>query len=138
MSPESVENKPVVPQPSSVVPEPASVPANQPAKEIRRERRAFRRRPVKARVRIQTDPLGIAPFTDVSPLNFSEGGICFVTSKELTPGKSITIDIQKASTGKQMKSEAEIRWTKAVADSKFHVGCVWKRRLNFTELQHFM
>jgi hypothetical protein len=138
MSPEPIESKPVVQEAVSGGGPTGTLPVSQPGKEIRRERRAFRRRPVKARVRIQTDPLGMAPFLDVSPLNFSEGGICFVTSKELTPGKLITIDIQRATSGKQFKSEAQILWTKAVAEKQFHVGCQWKRRLNFTELQHFM
>jgi hypothetical protein len=131
MSTELSQSKPVVQES-----EPG--PAGQPGKETRRERRAFRRRPVRAKVRIQTDPLGMAPFFEVSALNFSEGGICFVTSKELTCGNRITIDIQRANTGKQLKSEADVLWTKAVAENKFHVGCQWKRRLNFTDLQHFM
>jgi hypothetical protein len=131
MSPDPTSSK-------TVVQEPQSAPADPPAKGTRRERRAFRRRPVRAKVRIQIDPLGMAPFVEVSPLNFSEGGICFVTTKELVAGKHLTIDIQRAGTGKQLKTEAEILWTKAVAENKFHVGCQWKRRLNFTDLQHFM
>jgi PilZ domain len=138
MSPESSESKSAVQESAASPPPSGAAAVVRPGEEVRRERRAFRRRPVRAKVRIQTDPLGMAPFFDVSASNFSEGGICFVTSKELTPGTRITVDIQRASTGKQLKSEADIRWTKAVAEKQFHVGCQWKRRLNFTELQHFM
>src|SRR5260370_27843651 len=62
MSPEPTSSK-------TVVQEPQSAPADSPAKGTRRERRAFRRRPVRAKVRIQIDPLGMAPFVEVSPLN---------------------------------------------------------------------
>ena len=78
-------------------------------KPAQKERRAFRRRPFRARVRIQTDALGMGPMVEVVGLNISEAGICFTTPKEVKVGKLVTVEISRQSTGKQAKWEAELR-----------------------------
>src|SRR5262245_63344525 len=82
------------------------------AKPMQKERRAFRRRSFRARVRIQTDTLGMGPMVEVVGLNISEGGISFTTPKEVKVGKPVTIEISRQSTGKQSKWEAEVKWVK--------------------------
>ena len=107
-------------------------------KPAQKERRAFRRRPFRARVRIQTDALGMGPMVEVVGLNISEAGICFTTPKEVKVGKLVTVEISRQSTGKQAKWEAEVKWVKPVDEKHFHAGCVWRRRLNFTDIQNFL
>src|SRR5713101_1269522 len=97
----------------------------EPPKAPQKERRAFRRRAFRARVRIQTDSLGMGPLLEVTGLNISEGGIAFAAPKEITIGK-------------QSKWEAEVKWVKPVNDKQFHAGCMWRRRLNFTDIQNFL
>jgi hypothetical protein len=110
----------------------------EPPKPAQKERRAFRRRAFRARVRIQTDTLGMGPLVEVTGLNISEGGICFTTPKEVKVGKPITVEISRQSTGKQTKWEAEVKWIKPADENHFHAGCVWRRRLNFTDIQNFL
>jgi hypothetical protein len=108
------------------------------SKPPQKERRAFRRRPFRARVRIQTDSLGMGPLLEVSGLNISEGGIAFAASKEVKVGKLIVIEILRPSIGKQSKWEAEVKWIKPMNEKQFHAGCMWRRRLNFTDIQTFL
>jgi hypothetical protein len=108
------------------------------AKPAQKERRAFRRRLFRARVRIQTDTLGMGPMVEVVGLNISEGGISFTTPKEVKVGKPLTVEISRQSTGKQAKWEAEVKWVKALDEKQFHAGCMWRRRLNFTDIQNFL
>ncbi len=108
------------------------------SKPPQKERRAFRRRPFRARVRIQTDTLGMGPLLEVTGLNISEGGIAFAVSKEVRIGKPIVIEIVRPSIGKQAKWEAEVKWVKTVSEKQFHAGCMWRRRLNFTDIQTFL
>jgi len=108
------------------------------AKPTQKERRAFRRRAFRARVRIQTDTLGMGPMVEVVGLNISEGGISFATPKEIKVGKPVTVEISRQSTGKQSKWEAEVKWVKPLDEKKFHAGCMWRRRLNFTDIQNFL
>jgi hypothetical protein len=103
-----------------------------------KERRAFRRRQFRARVRIQTDSLGMGPMVEVVGLNISEGGIAFTTPKEVKVGKLITIEVSRLSTGKQSKWEAEVKWISALNEKQFNSGCMWRRRLNFTDIQNFL
>jgi hypothetical protein len=103
-----------------------------------KERRAFRRRPFRARVRIQTDALGMGPMVEVVGLNISEGGIAFTTPKEVKIGKLITIEVTRQSTGKQSKWEAEVKWITPLNEKQFNSGCMWRRRLNFTDIQNFL
>jgi hypothetical protein len=103
-----------------------------------KERRAFRRRPFRARVRIQTDALGMGPMVEVVGLNISEAGICFTTPKEVKVGKPVTIEISRQSTGKQAKWEAEVKWVQPLDEKQFNAGCMWRRRLNFTDIQNFL
>jgi hypothetical protein len=103
-----------------------------------KERRAFRRRPFRARVRIQTDALGMGPMVEVVGLNISEAGICFTTPKEVKVGKPVTVEISRQSTGKQTKWEAEVKWVKPIDEKHFNAGCMWRRRLNFTDIQNFL
>ncbi len=110
--------------------------ASQPPQ--RKERRAFRRRPFRARVRIQTDTLGMGPMVDVVGLNISEGGIAFTTPKEVKVGKLVTIEISRQSTGKQSKWEAEIKWINPLNEKQFNAGGMWRRRLNFTDIQNYL
>ena len=122
MSPETAPNPEVVPEPKG------------PPK----ERRAFRRRPFRARVRIQTDSLGMGPMLEVNGLNISEGGIAFAVSREMKVGKLVVIEIVRQSIGKQSKWEAEVKWIKPMNEKQFHAGCMWRRRLNFTDIQTFL
>jgi hypothetical protein len=108
------------------------------AKPAQKERRAFRRRPFRARVRIQTDALGMGPMVEVVGLNISEGGISFTTPKEVKVGKPVTVEISRQSTGKQSKWEAEVKWVKPLDEKQFHAGCMWRRRLNFLDIQNFL
>ena len=103
-----------------------------------KERRAFRRRPFRARVRIQTDALGMGPMVEVTGLNISEGGICFTTPKEVKVGKPVIVEISRQSTGKQTKWEAEVKWIKPLNEKQFNAGCAWRKRLNFTDIQNFL
>ncbi len=103
-----------------------------------KERRAFRRRAFRARVRIQTDALGMGPMVEVIGLNISEGGIAFTTPKEVKIGKLITIEVSRQSTGKQSKWEAEVKWINPLNEKQFNSGCMWRRRLNFTDIQNFL
>jgi hypothetical protein len=123
MSPETAPNPEVVPE---------------APKAPQKERRAFRRRPFRARVRIQTDPLGMGPLLEVAGLNISEGGIAFVVSREMKVGKLVVIEIVRQSIGKQSKWEAEVKWIKPMSEKQFHAGCMWRRRLNFTDIQTFL
>src|SRR6516165_1910938 len=79
-----------------------------------KERRAFRRRQFRARVRIQTDSLGMGPMVEVVGLYISEGGIAFTTPKEVKVGKPVTVEVSRQSTGKQTKWEAEVKWVKPI------------------------
>src|SRR5438874_2382228 len=63
-------------------PEAGQEAGKEPTKPAQKERRAFRRRPFRARVRIQTDALGMGPMVEVVGMNISEAGICFTTPKE--------------------------------------------------------
>lgn len=110
----------------------------EPAKAPQKERRAFRRRAFRARVRIQTDSLGMGPMVEVVGLNICEGGIAFTTPKEVKVGKLITIEITRQSTGKQLKWEAEVKWINPLNEKEFKMGCMWRRRLNFTDIQNFL
>ena len=103
-----------------------------------KERRAFRRRPFRARVRVQTDSLGMGPLMEVTGLNISEGGIAFAAPKEIQVGKPIVVEIIRTSIGKMSKWEAEVKWVKPVNEKQFHAGCMWRRRLNFTDIQTFL
>jgi hypothetical protein len=103
-----------------------------------KERRAFRRRSFRARVRIQTDALGMGPMVEVVGLNICEAGICFTTPKEVKVGKPVTVEISRQSTGKQAKWEAEVKWVKPIDEKHFNAGCMWRRRLNFTDIQNFL
>jgi hypothetical protein len=127
MSPETTPN-----------PETGQAAVKEVPKPAQKERRAFRRRPFRARVRIQTDALGMGPLVEVSGLNISEGGISFTTPKEVKIGKLITVEISRQSTGKQTKWEAEVKWVKPLNEKQFHAGCMWRRRLNFTDIQNFL
>ncbi len=129
MSPEASPNPEIVKE----TPKPAP----------QKERRAFRRRPFRARVRIQTDSLGMGPMLEVAGLNICEGGIAFTLSandsaKRIIVGKPITIEISRQSTGKQSKWEAEVKWICALNEKEFHAGCMWRRRLNFTDIQNYL
>jgi hypothetical protein len=119
-------------------PEVGQVAGKEPTKPAQKERRAFRRRAFRARVRIQTDSLGMGPMVEVVGLNISEGGICFATPKEVKVGKPLTVEISRQSTGKQSKWEAEVKWVKPLDEKQFHAGCMWRRRLNFLDIQNFL
>jgi PilZ domain len=109
-----------------------------PGRLVQKERRAFRRRPFRARVRIQTDALGMGPMIEVTGLNISEGGIAFTSPKAVTVGKPVVIEITRQSVGKQTKWEAEVKWSLPLNEKQFNVGCIWRRRLNFTDIQNFL
>jgi len=123
---------------STPTPEAGKVAGVESPKPTQKERRAFRRRAFRARVRIQTDALGMGPLVDVVGLNISEGGICFTSPKEVKVGKPITVEISRQSTGKQSKWEAEVKWVLPADGDKFSAGCVWRRRLNFTDIQNYL
>ena len=79
---------------------------------VSKERRAFRRRPFRAKLYFQTDELGLTPLMEACPINVSEDGVCFKTQTTLTPRALVAIEIHHPALRKQLKMQAEIIWVK--------------------------
>jgi|GEM_PF-5149003 len=109
-----------------------------PLQGMTKERRAFRRRPFRAKLYFQTDDLGLTPLIDATPVNVSEDGICFRTAKTLAPRALIAIEIHHPALRKHLKIRAEVIWVKPMDDCYSFVGCRWRRRLSSGELQQFL
>ncbi len=105
---------------------------------VTKDRRAFRRRPFRAKLYFQTDELGLTPLVEASPVNVSEDGVCFKTQATLAPRALVSIEIHHPALRKQLKMQAEIIWIKAMDECYSYVGCRWRRRLSSGELHQFV
>src|SRR5262249_51361287 len=102
-----------------------------------RERRAFRRRPLRATLRYQADSMGLGGVIEGVPADISEDGVGFITSKPPAIRSVITVVISRKSINREIRRPAEVMWMSALEEGRYRVGCRWERRLSFSEMQQF-
>jgi hypothetical protein len=103
-----------------------------------RDRRGFPRRPPRGSATIVPADKIMAPSVIVSLINLSQGGVHFLTAKELAVGQRILVELLAPGVGKPLKVQAVVRWTGIDAKSgKIRVGCSWYQRLGYGDLVGF-
>ena len=101
------------------------------------ERRSFLRRQARGGATIRPADKPLAPSVHVILVDISHGGIGVMTTKELVLGEHIIVDITSSAPSVHPHTfEAEVRWTAPGAQrGQYRVGCEWRERLSFADMQ---
>ena len=98
-------------------------------------RRASRRRPVKASVRAVClkGTLGLGKNIAIRVLDVSEGGACLVVRVPLEKGQEVEVCLNPAGAAREAKRKGQVAWT-VCRDGEIHIGVRFDKLLTYASL----
>ena len=101
-------------------------------------RRAFPRRRAKGDATLR--PSNVASISGVAAtiVDISHAGIRILAKQSCAVGESIELELTPKYTHGTLNCSAEVRWNQTTPDGKCYIGCAFRHRLNFEELQRFL
>jgi hypothetical protein len=100
-------------------------------------RRAFPRRRAKGTALCHTSASVSLAGVPATILDISHGGIRLLVKQPFAAGDALKIELTPMFGHGTVTREAEVRWAQPIADGRTYLGCSWRHRLSFSELQKF-
>ncbi len=101
-------------------------------------RRAFPRRKGKGTASCRPSKGITVAGVPATIMDISHGGIRLAIRDPFPVGEWLEVELTPMFGHGTVTRTAEVRWVHTTADGKTQLGCAWRHRLNFEELQKFL